>query len=149
MPEYAYNKLAIFDYKILKKIEAGLVLSGQEVKSVKTGQMSLKGAYVIIQRNEAWLLNAHISPYKNAGPLPGYDPEQTRKLLLKRQEIDYLLGKFKEERLTLIPIRVYSTRGLIKLEIGLARSKKKFDKRQVLARKDAQRNIARALRIKE
>lgn len=148
MPEYAFNKRAIFDYNILEKLEAGLALSGQEVKSIRAGQISLKGSYVVIQNNEAWLLNAHVSPYKMAGPLIGYEPTHTRKLLLNRKEINYLLGKFREERLTLIPIRVYSKKGLLKLEIALAKSKKKFDKRETIAKRDASRRIDRVLREK-
>lgn len=148
MSEYAYNKRATFDYNILERFEVGLVLSGQEVKSVKQKHMSLKGAYAAIIGNEGWLINAHISPYKMAGDNSSYDPTRSRKLLMHRREIDYLIGASHQKGLTLIPIRVYSKRGFVKLELGLAKSKKQFDKRESIASRDAKKNIDRAIRGK-
>ena len=118
----ALNKKAKLDYHILKNYEAGLVLFGPEVKSAKLDQISLKGSYVTLKNSELWLLNCHISPYKKAHQIK-YEPTRSRKLLLHRKEIDSLLGKLKQG-LTLIPLRVYTKKGLIKLEIGLCRGRR-------------------------
>lgn len=148
MPTLAINKKANFDYKILEKYEAGLKLLGHEVKSIKTGHISLKGAFVVLKqaqvRNkqpEAYLINAHIPLYKFAGQMKNYDPYRSRKLLLKKSEIKRLIGKKKEQGLTLVPIRLYTKHGLIKLEFGLGQGKKKYDKREDIKKRDLDRKI--------
>lgn len=144
MATYAENKKARFDYEILETYEAGLVLSGQEVKSVKQGGVNLKGSFVTFHGKSARLTNAHIGKYGPAGPLPEYDPTQSRTLLLKRKEINYLRGKSLEAGLTIVPLSVYSKNRLIKVEIGLAKGKKSYDKRQSIKKRDIEREIRRA-----
>ena len=149
MPTLAYNKKVKFDYKILEIFEAGLQLTGQEVKSIKTGHISLKGAYIttktVKRKSEAYLINAHIPPYKMAGPLPDYNPERSRKLLLHRKEINHLTGKLKERGLTLVPIKVYTKHNKIKLEFGVGRGKKKVDKRELIKKRDIEKQIRRKI----
>lgn len=146
MPTLAVNKRANFDYKILEKFEAGLELLGHEVKSIKTGHVSLKGSFVVLKQArkegrlpEVYLINAHIPKYKFAGTVKDYDPYRSRKLLLKKSEINRLVGKKKTEGLTLVPIKLYTKRSLIKLEFGLGQGKKKFDKREDIKKKDIER----------
>lgn len=152
MKSLAYNKRAKFDYEILETEEAGIVLHGHEVKSAKHGNASLKGAYVVIQQTgpkgapEAWILNMHIGPYKQAGEIPKYEPTRSRKLLLHKREIDYLIGKQREKGLTLVPISLYTKKGKIKLEFGIGRGKKKFDKREKIKERESKRRIDRAIR---
>lgn len=148
MSVLAVNKRANFDYKILDKYEAGLVLLGHEVKSVKTGHISLKGSFVVLKQSkklnklpELYLINAHIPLYKFAGSVKDYDPYRSRKLLLKKSEIRRLIGKKKTEGLTLVPIKLYTKRSLIKLEFGLGQGKKKFDKREDIKKKDVERKV--------
>ncbi len=146
MPVHAFNKRANFDYEISDKYEAGIVLFGHEVKSVKTGHISLKGAFISTKKNkkgvtELYLTNAHIPHYKKAGIVPNYDPDRTRKLLVKKREINYLIGKKHEQGLTLVPIKIYTKHSLLKLEFGIGRGKKKVDKREDLKRKDVNRRI--------
>jgi len=132
------NKKAFFDYEILESLEAGIVLSGSEVKSVKAGHIQLKGSYIGIKKNEAWLLSAHISPYK---PGEKFEPESPRKLLLKKEEIGYLYSKSKTAGLTLIPTEVYLKKNLIKIEVSIARGKKKYDKREIQRKKELERSL--------
>ena len=139
MPIYATNPKAHFDYQIIETFEAGLSLAGQEVKSIKNGKVSLKGAYVKILNGEAWLLGAIVSPYQANNVPPDYDQQRNRKLLLKKSELQYLQTKSQEQGLTLVPIKVYSKKNLIKLEIGLARGKKKYDKREAIKKKEFER----------
>ncbi len=148
MPTLAVNKKANFDYEISDKFEAGLVLLGHEVKSIKTKHISLKGAFVTIKQSttkgklpELFLINAHIPLYKKASTVENHDPERSRKLLLHKKQIEKLIGKKKEQGLTLVPIKVYTKRGLIKLEFGIGRGKKKYDKREDLKKKDVDRKI--------
>jgi SsrA-binding protein len=153
MPTLAYNKRAKFDYEILDKYEAGLVLLGHEVKSIKTGHISLKGAYVTAKtdkkgKTELYLTNAHIHLYKYAGTIKDYDPERPRKLLLKKREISRLIGKKKEQGLTLVPIKVYTKRSLIKLEFGIGRGKKKIDKRETIKKRELDRKVRTLTKIK-
>jgi len=148
MPQITKNKKALHNFEVLEQFEAGIVLSGQEVKSVKQGHINLDGSYVRINKNEAWLVNAQIPKYARAGALPEYDPRQKRKLLLRRQEIRYLTGKTQEKGLTLIPVSVYTKRTKIKVEIGLARGKKKHDKRTTIKKREDDRRIARAMKYK-
>ena len=148
MKTSATNKKAFFDYAILEKIEAGIELRGYEVKAVKTGHINLTGSFVVIKNNQAFLLNADIPPYQPANTPPDYDPKRTRRLLLSASEIKNLLGRTQEKNLTIIPLKVY-TKGknrLIKLEIGLGKSKKRTDKREVIKKRETDREIRRALK---
>ncbi|MBI5254775.1 SsrA-binding protein SmpB [Candidatus Falkowbacteria bacterium] len=143
------NKSATFNYEIIDKYDAGLILFGHEVKAIKNGQMSLKGSYIAIKNTptpEIYLIKSSVSLYKKAGPMPSYDPERPRKLLLTRQEINKLLAKLKQKGLTLIPLRVYNKRNLIKLEFALVSPKKKFDKKESIKNREIDRQIQRALK---
>jgi len=143
------NKEAYFNYEILNKYEGGLVLLGHEVKSIKNNQLSLKGAYLTIMNNptpEIYLVKAHVSQYKKSGIMPNYDPERPRKVLLKRSEIDALIGKLEQKGLTIVPIKVYTKRNLVKLEFGLAKGKKKHEKKEAKKKKDVDKEIRRALK---
>ena len=142
----AANKKAFFDYEITDTFEAGIVLTGPEVKSVRLGNVSLKESYAVAKEGEIFLLNAHISPYKFAAE--NQEPARTRKLLLKASEIKTLIGKIQEKGLTLIPTKIYLKRGLIKVELGLGRGKKKYEKREKIKKKDIEREIEREARGK-
>jgi SsrA-binding protein len=146
MTVLAKNKQAYFDYNIEDHLEAGIALTGQEVKSVKKGDVSLKGAHVTIHGNEAFLINAHISPYKYAGDLVGYDPTRSRKLLLNRHEISGLIGKYKEQGMAVVPLEFFTKHGLVKVQIGIGRGKKKHDKRETIKKREQDREIQRAVR---
>ncbi|MFA6214981.1 MAG: SsrA-binding protein SmpB [Patescibacteria group bacterium] len=148
MPTLSTNKKALSDYQVLEKLEAGIVLSGAEVKSVKNGQINLKGSYVTINnQGEAWLIGAHISAYKAASAgRATYQPDKSRKLLLHQKEIDYLLGKTKEKGLTIMPISVYTKGSLIKLNISLVRGKKLYDKRESIKKREIDRQIRQKLK---
>ena len=146
MSIYAINPKARFDYHILETIEAGLVLFGHEVKSIKSGKVSIKGSYVKIVRGEVLLMGAIVSPYQIANVPEDYDSQRSRKLLLKKSELKYITGKSNEAGITLVPIKLYSKKNLIKLEIGIARGKKKYDKREIIKKKEAKRKIQRALK---
>lgn len=143
----ATNKKAHFDYEIYDTFEAGVVLTGPEVKSVKMGNVSLKESYAVVKGSEIFLLNAHISPYKFAAN-EGEDPTRSRKLLLKSAEIKSLIGKTSEKGLTLIPTKVYLKYGLVKIELGLGKGKKKFEKRAKIKERDIGRDIEREMRGK-
>ncbi|MBI5022723.1 MAG: SsrA-binding protein SmpB [Candidatus Magasanikbacteria bacterium] len=145
MPNLALNKRATFDYDILETMEAGLVLTGAEVKAVRDGQVSLKAAYITLSKGEPWLINAHISPYKKAGQMKGYEPTQNRKLLLKKSEINRLTGQKDQGGLTIIPLKLYTKHHRIKLQIGLGRGRKKFDKREMIKKRDINREVKRTL----
>lgn len=142
------NKEGLFNYEIIETYQAGIVLSGPEVKSTKGKQISLKGSYVSIDKNaEAWLVNAHISHYKPAKAVQEkYDPDQNRKLLLRRQELTALVGKSKQKGLTIIPVCVYTVRGLIKVDIALARGRTKIDKRESIKKREVSRQIRQTLK---
>lgn len=142
------NKKAHFDFEFLENFEAGLALFGFEVKAIKTGHINLTGSHIIIRDEEALLVGASIPPYQPKNTPAGYDPQRTRKLLLRKQEIKRLVGRTQEKGLTLVPIRVYTKQSKIKLEFALARGRGKADKRQKLAKRDAQRKIELALRGK-
>jgi len=143
---FAYNRRAKYDYKILERFEAGLELKGHEVKSIKLGHISLKGAYVTIKAGEAYLINAHISPYQPKNTPPDYDPERPRKLLLKKSEIRNLVGKVKQKHLTLVPIRVYPKKDKIKLEFGVGKGRRKVDKRELIKKREVKRKIERVMK---
>ena len=142
---FAQNKKAAFDYQILEKYEAGLVLQGQEVKSIKTGHMNLSGSYVVIRDGIPTLIGSKIPPYQPKNSPKDYNPEQTRRLLLNQKEIDYLAGKAKTHGFALIPLKVYEQHGRIKLEFALAKGAKKFDKREKLKERDIERQTRREL----
>lgn len=144
--EFARNKRAYFDYNIIDKFEAGIQLKGFEVKAIKSGRINLAGSHVIVRNGQAELLNADIPPYQPMNMPEGYDSKRTRQLLLKKEEIKNLTGKAEEAGLTLIPLRVYSKRNLIKVEIGLARSRKAKDKRELLKKRADLREIRAAKR---
>lgn len=146
MKEITRNKKAYFNYSILEKFEAGISLNGQEVKSIKSGRVSLRGAYVTIKNAEAFLIGAHIPAYQPNNAPKDYNPERTRKLLLKKKEIRYLTEKRKEKGLTIIPLRVYNKKGKIKLEIALAKGKREFDKREKIKKRETDRKIRRILK---
>lgn len=148
MKPLALNKRAKYDYNILETFEAGLVLKGYEVKSIKTGHISLKGAYVIIKDDEAHLINAHVSPCQPKNIPEDYDPNRSRKLLLHKEEIKSLIGKSKERGLTLVPIKVYAKKSKIKLEFGIGRGKKKIDKRELIKKREVKREIEKKLKEK-
>ena len=143
--QYANNRKAFHDYHILETLEAGLVLTGTEVKSVRAGRISIREAYVRIERGEAWLVGAHIAPYAE-GNRYNEEPLRPRKLLLHGDQIGHLAGKVHEGGVTIVPLRVYDRRDHVKVEVGLARGKKLWDKRQTVAKRDAAREIDRAVR---
>jgi SsrA-binding protein len=143
----ATNRKARYDYFILETYEAGIVLQGSEIKSLRAGQISLKEAYVRTDGEEAWLVDAHIAPY-NPASRENHEPKRNRKLLLHKKEIYNLWSDVKQKGTTIIPVRVYLKRGKAKVEIAIAKGKQKRDKRQKIAKRDAQRDIERALRRK-
>jgi len=140
------NKRAYFDYQILENYEAGMELKGFEVKAIITGRVNLAGSYIVIRNNQAWLLNADIPPYQPANTPSDYDSKRTRRLLLKKSEIINLIGRVQEKGLTLMPLKVYTKNRKIKIEIGLAKSKKKADKRELIKKRDIEREISRNYR---
>jgi SsrA-binding protein len=140
----ATNRKARHDYFLLDTFEAGLVLQGSEIKSIRAGQISIKEAYVRVDGEEAWLVDAHIAPYVEANRF-NHEPRRVRKLLLHKKEIDRLWDQVRQKGLTIIPTRVYLKEGRAKVEIAVARGKKNFDKRQAIAKKDAERDIARQI----
>lgn len=142
----AENKRAYYNYEILEKFEAGISLLGQEVKSIRLSRINLAGAYVVLRKNEVFLIGANIPAYQPKNAPADYRPERSRKLLLKKTEIKYLIGKTKERGLTLIPLKVYTKKGKIKIEFGMARGRKKGDKREVIKKRDTEREMSRALR---
>lgn len=146
MGTIAINKRANFDYEILDKYEAGIMLSGQEVKSIKTKHVSLKESFVTIHSGELYLTNAHVPPYIHAGTVPNYNPTRPRKLLLKKSEIKHLIGKARTQGLTLVPIKLYTKRRLVKLEFGLGKGKKQYDKREGIRKREDEKRMRRILK---
>jgi SsrA-binding protein len=142
---FATNKKAFHDYFILEKLEAGIVLVGTEVKSIREARINLKDSYAMVKQGEAFLLNCHISPYSH-GNRQNHDPTRTRKLLLHEKEIRKLIGKSQEKGLTLVPLRVYLRRGKIKVELGIARGKKLHDKRETERRKEMDQEARAAMK---
>jgi SsrA-binding protein len=147
MKVIAQNKKARHDYHIEDTYEAGIVLTGTEIKSVRAGKVNLKDSFARIKDGEVWLYNMHISPYEQGNRF-NHDPLRTRKLLLNRAEISRLIGLTKEKGYSLVPLRLYLKGGFAKLELALAKGKKLYDKREDLKRKDAKREMERALRAK-
>jgi SsrA-binding protein len=147
MKTMAINKRAHFDYELMDRYEGGLVLTGAEVKSVKTGNISLKGSFIVRKDGELYLINANIPQYKHASNLKSYDPVRSRKLLLKKSEIKSLIGKMAIEGLTLVPIRVYNTqKGLLKIEFAVAKGKKEYDKRSSIKEREDKRRMQQRLK---
>jgi SsrA-binding protein len=140
------NRKARHDYTIEETIEAGIVLVGSEIKSIRAGRANIREGYVRIEGGEAWLLNSHISQWPQAGTHFNHEPMRRRKLLLHQNEINYLKGKVEQKGLTLVPLNVHFVHGRAKLEIAVARGKKLFDKRDALAERDAEREMERAVR---
>ena len=146
MANYAENKTAKFDYEIMETLEAGLVLTGQEVKSIRAGHADLKSGYITLHGNQVLLINAHIPKYKFAGQTKDYDPERSRPLLLKQKEIDYLKGKTAQTGLTIVPLSLYNSGRHIKLQLAIARGKKKYDKRRTIKKRELDREIVREMK---
>ena len=144
----ATNRRARHEYEILETLEAGLVLKGTEVKSLRDGQVNFKDSYVTIRNGEPWLLGCHVSPYSH-GTDANHDPERRRKLLLHKREISRLLGKIAERGLTLIPLRLYFKEGRVKVELGLARGKKLHDKRATLRERESRREMEKETRARQ
>ena len=141
------NRRARHDYHLLERVEAGIALTGTELKSLREGRASLQQAYADVRDAEVWLVGAHIAPYEKA-PAGAHDPDRDRKLLLHRKEIASLIGKVKEKGLTLVPTRLYFKNGRVKLELALARGKEQRDKRRDIAKREADRAIERALKTR-
>ncbi len=139
------NRRARFEYEWLEQFEAGIVLTGTEIKSIRTGQISIAEAYARIREGELWLLSMYVPPYKE-GSFSNVEPNRPRKLLVHRKEIDRLAGRVSEKGLTLVPVRLYFKRGMVKVSIALARGKKTWDKRRDEKDRDVQRELARAVR---
>jgi SsrA-binding protein len=141
----ATHRRARFDYEVLERIEAGLVLRGPEVKALRAGKASLSDAYGVVRRGEAYLVNLHISPYE-AASRENPDPRRERKLLLHRREISRLGGRLQERGLTLVPLSLYWKEGRAKVELGLARGRRRHDKREVIRKRESDRELARVTR---
>ncbi len=137
------NKRAYFDYKVLETYEAGIELLGFEVKSVRKGSMSLRASFVTLKGNELWLTNAVISPFQPLNTPAGYDSTRSRRLLMHKKEIAHLIGKLKEKGLTIVPLKVYNKHNKIKIEIGVVRGKKQYDKRDTIKKRDQAREYQR------
>ena len=146
MTTIATNKRAGFDYALGERFEAGLVLTGAEVKSVKTGHASLKGSFVTVKGNELMLTNALIPRYEHAHKDTQHEDTRPRKLLLRKRQIRSLIGKFRTEGLTLVPIRLYTKKQLVKVEFAVGKGKKTHDKRQTIAKRDAERNMRKVMK---
>jgi SsrA-binding protein len=141
----AKNKRATYDYELIERLVAGLVLSGDEVKSAKAGHASLKGSFVFLRDGEAFLTNAHITPYANAYDKAGIDPLRNRKLLLHRKQLGHLVAQ-KQDGYSVVPTALLLERGMLKLEIGIGRGKKQYDKRETIKRRENDRDLARTVR---
>ena len=149
MKVLAENKKAYFNYEILEKFEAGISMIGQEVKSIKLGHINLAGSYVIIDKNsEVFWIGAKVPPYQPNNAPADYNPERSRKLLLKKKEINYLIGKSRQRGLTLIPLKVYTKNAKIKLEFGIGKGKKEIDKREIIKKRETDKDIERELKAR-
>jgi SsrA-binding protein len=144
----ASNRKAKYDYEILDTFEAGLVLTGSEIKSIRAGKVNLREGFIQEKEDELWLLNTHIASYEQAG-VYGHDPLRPRKLLLHRREISRIFARVKEKGLTIVPTILYLSRGRAKVEIALARGRKQYDKRENLRERESQRQIERSLRDRD
>ena len=148
MKELSKNKRSYFNYDILEKIEVGIELLGFEVKAAKSGKIDLSGSYARLKDEQAWLVGASISPYQPNNTPKEYDPGRDRRLLLTKKELKTLSGKHKESGLTIVPLRAYIKGRLVKIELGLARSKKKWDKRETIKRRESDTEIRRTFKNK-
>lgn len=146
MKELARNKRVYFDYQILEEIEAGIELLGFEVKAAKAGKINLAGSYARLIEGQVQLIGADIAPYQPKNTPKDYDPQRTRRLLLTKKEVKYLTGKMNEAGLTVVPLRAYIKGRLVKVALGLVRSKKKHDKREVIKKRDTDKEIRRSLK---
>lgn len=147
MVTYSVNKRARFDYEILETLEAGLVLSGPEVKSIRLKRARLTGGFITFHNGRAYATNLHIPAYRySSDQRTGYDPEKSREVLLKKKECLYLQGKTQEQGLTIIPLSLYASRSRIKLEIAVARGKKKYDKRESIRERESRRETMRKMK---
>jgi SsrA-binding protein len=144
----ADNRKARHDYDIEENYEAGIVLTGSEIKSIRAGRVNLRGSYARVQDGELWLYDAHISPYEQSGAYFNHEPTRPRKLLMHRREISRILGQVERQGYTLVPLRIYFRGRRAKVDLGLARGKKLYDKRQDLAKREAQRDIQRAIKAR-
>ncbi|CEJ43953.1 SsrA-binding protein SmpB [Umezakia ovalisporum] len=140
------NRQARYLYEILETLEAGVELTGTEVKSIRAGKVNLQDGYALIRNGEVWLINVHISPYNASGQYFNHEPRRTRKLLLHRQEIRKLIGKVEQQGLTLVPLKMYLKRGWVKVSIALGKGKKLHDKRESLKKRQDQRDMQRAMK---
>jgi SsrA-binding protein len=140
------NRKAFHDYFIEDEVEAGIELVGSEIKSIRQGKVNLRDAYARIERGELWLVGGHISPYQQAGAYFNHEPDRPRKLLVHKRQIDQLRKNQEAEGYTLVPLRLKLVRGKAKVDIGIAKGKKQYDKRQVMAERDARRQMERALK---
>lgn len=140
------NRQARFQYEILETYEAGIELSGTEVKSIRAGKVNLRDGFALVRNGEVLLLNVHISPHATTGQAFNHDPRRTRKLLLHRDQIRKLTGKVEQQGLTLVPLKMYLKRGWVKVDLALVRGKKLHDKREDIKKRDDQREMARALK---
>ena len=145
----ATNRQARHDYFIEETFEAGLALTGTEIKSIRAGRLNLREAYARVENGEAWLVGMHVSPYDQAGGAFQHDPLRPRKLLLHRREIDQLYGRVRERGFTVVPTKLYFSDGRVKVELALARGKETRDKRRDIAKRDADRQIERALKARQ
>ncbi len=145
----ASNRQARFEYSIFETVEAGLALTGTEIKSIRAAKVTLRDAYARIDDGEVWLIGMHISPYEQAGSYFQHDPLRPKKLLLHRRQIFRLKAELGQKGLTLVPLRLYLRGGRAKLELGLAKGRKLYDKRDAMAERDAKRDVARALRSRD
>lgn len=145
MKAIAENRRVRFDYEILEKFDAGIELTGHEVKSIKSGYANLTGSYVAMRNGEARILGMKVSSFQPQNAPADYDPERTKKLLLTKKEINYLTGKL-QENLTFVPLRLYTKRGLVKIEMGLGRGRKKKDKREYLKKREAKREMRKFIK---
>ena len=146
--QVALNRKALHDYEVLQRVEAGLALQGSEIKSIRSGRVSLQEAFARPEQGELWLLSAHIAQYAAAGP-DSHEPTRKRKLLLHKSQIRELSRAVLEQGLTLVPLRLYLKDGIAKVELALVRGRKRYDKRAAIAQREAQREIARALRRRQ
>jgi len=146
MAVFAENRKARFEFEVLENFEAGIELFGFEVKAIRTNKMSLEGSYVFPRKGEFFLVGATIAPYQPKNTPKEYEPMRERKLLLHKKEIDYLIGKAAMRGLTILPLRVYNKRGIVKIELGIAKPKKKHDKREAIRKRETKREIERTLK---
>ncbi|GAC1355234.1 MAG: SsrA-binding protein SmpB [Herpetosiphon sp.] len=146
IPSAAVNRKAFHDYFIEEEYEAGIALSGSEIKSIRAGKVQLRGSYARVDNGEVWLIDAHITPYEQSGKIFNHEPMRPRKLLLHRREISRLLGKLEAKGLTLVPLDIHFVGRRAKVKLGVARGKKLYDKRDATATRDANREIERTMK---